>query len=505
MAILRPRSLLNRRAFLGRSAAMSGAGLLSLTALGRLSARAAHAAAGGNLQEGGYGPLAAKAPDNNPGGFAILALPDGFSYVTFSAIGETLSDGAPVPVNLDGMQAYAHPTEAGVVRLIRNHEDRNAPGAGSVLGPVATKYDINGGGGTTTLDFDEQSRTLLRHFISLNGTIVNCAGGGGFGLQSWLTCEETTANKGSGGGLGWAQNHGYAFQVPLDLPANTPATAVPIPALGRFSHEALAVDQDTGIVYLTEDAGSGTGSGFYRFLPVDPRDLLAGGRLQMLGIKGQPAYDTRQGQQVGRQVPVAWFDILNPDPANASNSSPERVFTQGFSQGGALFNRLEGVWWDNGGVFFVSTSGGDVKNGDVNSDGFAEGYGQIWEYRPAGQSGGGHLRLVFESPGQAVLDSPDNLHATPRGGLILCEDDAGSSDGDTHPLAPSITDVNRLIGISATGKAFEFAVNRLNDTEFAGACFGPSGETLYVNIFGDGSAGSGMTLAITGPWSAGPL
>lgn len=113
MAISRPRSLLNRRAFLGRSAVMSGAGLLSLTALGRLSARAAHAAAGGSLQEGGYGPLAAKAPDNDPGGFAMLALPAGFSYVTFSAIGETLSDGAPVPVNLDGMQAPSHGSRRG--------------------------------------------------------------------------------------------------------------------------------------------------------------------------------------------------------------------------------------------------------------------------------------------------------------------------------------------------------------------------------------------------------
>ncbi len=62
-----------------------------------------------------------------------------------------------------------------------------------------------------------------------------------------------------------------------------------------------------------------------------------------------------------------------------------------------------------------------------------------------------------------------------------------------------------MIGISRHGEAFELAVNRLNDAEFAGACFSPSGETLFVNIFGDGTPGSGMTLAITGPWGAGPL
>jgi len=84
---------------------------------------------------------------------------------------------------------------------------------------------------------------------------------------------------------------------------------------------------------------------------------------------------------------VRWFDIDNPEPADASNSSAERVFTQGFDRGGAKFNRLEGCWWDDGSVFFVSTSGGDAKNGDVNSDGFAEGCGQIWEYRAHGKVG----------------------------------------------------------------------------------------------------------------------
>ena len=94
-----------------------------------------------------------------------------------------------------------------------------------------------------------------------------------------------------------------------------------------------------------------------------------------------------------------------------------------------------------------------------------------------------------------VLDSPDNLVVTPRGGILLCEDDASSNDGDTHPLAPGITDVNRLIGLIMAGSAFEFA----------GACFSPDGRTLFVNIFGDGSPGSGMTCAIRGPWRNGAL
>ncbi len=62
-----------------------------------------------------------------------------------------------------------------------------------------------------------------------------------------------------------------------------------------------------------------------------------------------------------------------------------------------------------------------------------------------------------------------------------------------------------MIGLSRDGVPFEFAMNRLNDAEFAGACFSPDGSVLFVNIFGGSAAGSGMTCAITGPWRKGPL
>jgi secreted PhoX family phosphatase len=269
--------------------------------------------------------------------FPILALPHGFHYRVFSIIGGTLSDGNPVPVNHDGMAAFAHPADRGVVRVIRNQEDRSAPGAGSVRGPLETRYDPAAGGGNVTLDYDERRHRVIQDYISLNGTIVNCAGGIGFRERSWLTCEETTAGIPT-----WGQPHGYVFEVPLNVEPGQLQKAEPIKAMGRFAHEAVAVDQRTGIVYLTEDAGSGAGSGFYRYLPTEPRDLHAGGRLQMLGISGRPQYDAREGQTVGTVLSVAWFDIADPDPAAPGNSSPTRTFTQGFVQGGAKFNRLEG-------------------------------------------------------------------------------------------------------------------------------------------------------------------
>lgn len=108
---------------------------------------------------------------------------------------------------------------------------------------------------------------------------------------------------------------------------------------------------------------------------------------------------------------------------------------QGWAKGEATFDRLEGCWEDGGTIFFVSTSGGDVKDGDVNSDGYAEGFGQVRAYQPGRH--GGTLMLVYESPSGAELDSPDNSTVTPHGGLVACEDDASSAFVDTHPLAPA--------------------------------------------------------------------
>jgi uncharacterized protein len=451
-----------------------------------------------------------------------------------------MSDGNVTPLALDGMAAFPHPSDHRLIRLIRNHEDRNPQGAGS--NPVnpdeaSEVYDATTGGGTSTLDFDPRGGgRLVQDFISLKGTIVNCAGGYGYRYRGWITGEETLSTFG--------ERHGYAFFVPVDRGPDDPKGGEPIVPMGRFSHEAVATDQRTGIVYQTDDPGSGVGAGFYRYIPDDPRDLFAGGRLQMLGIRDLPRADLREQQVVGRSLPVQWFDIEDVDPAATTNSDPTSVYGQGYGQGGAKFNRLEGCSWDgHRSIYFVSTSGGNVKNGDVNTDGFAEGYGQVWRYRVGRDHGHWHgnghgngrdhghwhgnghgngrghghhdddgkLTLIYESDGAEALDSPDNLCVTPRGGLILCEDDA-SSDSDLDQNAPGIEDVNRLIGYGRDGRVFEFAVNRLNDSELAGATFSPDGKILFVNIFGDATGAvspytgnEAMTIAITGPWSKGPL
>jgi secreted PhoX family phosphatase len=495
-------TLMDRRTFLNRGAAVAGAGLFSAGAVEALGNRAALATSKRGSGSP-YGPLF-PARDRSTGR-EILALPRGFRYVTFGYIGSKMSDGNITPLALDGMAAFRHPTDHRLVRLIRNHEDRNAQGAGS--NPVAPDeasevYDATAGGGTSTLDFDPRSNRLVQDFISLKGTIVNCAGGHAYDYAGWITGEEAVSTFG--------ERHGYNFFVPVDRGPRDSKGGEPIVPMGRFSHEAVATDQRTGIVYQTDDPGSGVGAGFYRYIPRRPRNLYAGGSLQMLGIAGRPQADLREGQTVRAVLPVRWFDIEDVDPDAADNRQPTSVYRQGYDQGGAQFNRLEGCWWDGrGSIYFASTSGGDVKNGDVNADGYAEGYGQIWRYRASRH--GGDLTLIYQSDGAEALDSPDNLCVTPRGGLILCEDDA-SSDSDLNRNAPGISDVNRLIGYGRDGRVFEFAVNRLNDSEFAGATFSPDGGTLFVNIFGD-SAGTpspytgneGMTIAVSGPWNRGPL
>src|SRR5690606_26617149 len=124
---------------------------------------------------------------------------------------------------------------------------------------------------------------------------------------TWLTCEETT----NGITHGFDRPHGYIFEVPVS--AAGPVDAVPLAAMGRFVHEAVAVDPRTSIVYETEDvrwsaddAARLPGAGFYRFIPNTRERLAGGGRLQILAVRGRPQYNTVVGQRVGARIPVEW-------------------------------------------------------------------------------------------------------------------------------------------------------------------------------------------------------
>jgi secreted PhoX family phosphatase len=407
-----------------------------------------------------YGPLAPVSDHTT--GLPLLMLPRGFEYVTFGWTGDLMATGAPTPGAHDGMAAF--PARRGRVLLVRNHEI----GAGAPFAP-APVYDPFAGGGTTTLEFDGRTGQLVESGPSIAGTVRNCAGGP-TPWGSWLTCEETLEQPPSNG---LTRPHGYVFEVPL----HGAATAEPLTAMGRFAHEAVAVDPHTGFVYETEDAGNT--SGFYRFRPAERGRLAAGGVLEMLAVEGQPNYATRTGQTPDEPLDVLWVTIDTPDPVLPAGPS---VFAQGAAKGAAAFARLEGAWYGRGRIYFASTSGGNA------------GQGQIWEYEPSSET----LRLIFESPAAEILNSPDNICVSPRGGLVLCEDGSGSEF---------------LHGLTVDGEIFKFAQNAVvlagqrngiagdfRGSELAGATFSPDGKWLFFNV-----QSPGITFAVTGPWREGAL
>ena len=422
-------------------------------------------------------PLALQ-PDPN----GWLDLPEGFSYVRFSNTGEEMSDGFLVPAMHDGMEAFPVEGDPDRCLLVRNHELNPSRISEGPFGERLERvdqldkdqaYDLNLedaplAAGTTTLLYNVKTGQLEESWLSLIGTDRNCAGGP-TPWGSWLSCEESRANAGDA----TKKDHGYTFEVPTDRKGLV--EPIPLTAMGRFNHEAAAVDPSTGIVYQTEDSGDGL---FYRFLPDTPGELVKGGRLQALVLADQPQGDTRNWEETtiasGQSLPVRWVDLVDV-------TAPDGDLAQrGYAAGAALFARGEGMAFAledmKAAIYFACTNGGQAK------------YGQIWRYQPSEFEGTareaeapGMLTLHYESPDQTTMDMCDNIVAAPWGHLVICED--GSDDEFLHGLTPD-------------GRTYHIARNaHPGQSEVAGACFSPDGSTLFMNI-----QTPGATFAITGPW-----
>ena len=454
----------DRRRFLGAGAAATATAFAALAASGCMSSRTsrrAQAPTGGTAATGGFAGYGALQSD--PAG--LLDLPAGFSYRVISRRGDAMDDGGTVPDRADGMGCFD--LGNGEIALVRNHELQPRHDAG---GPIAKGFGKRDGqfvpGGTTTIVLDAATLGVKRQFRSLGGTIRNCSGGV-TPWGSWLTCEEAPTGPGQPYGDGLERDHGWVFEVPAA--ARGLIDPVPLTAMGRFNHEAAAVDPATGIVYMTEDRDDGV---LYRFVPRVPGRLAEGGRLQALMIEGLPDSRNWNGSAMSlrKTYPVTWIDLDQPE------APKDDLRLRAAAKGATLIARGEGLHMgrDRGQseVFACCTSGG------------ARQLGQIMRLT-IGQNGQPDtLALFFESESKDQFDYGDNLTVAPNGHLIVCE--------DQYTLLVD----NHIRGITPAGEAYTLA--RLKaQTELAGACFSPDGRTLFVNAYSPAA-----TLAITGPWAA---
>ncbi len=461
---------LSRRTVLSRSAAGAGIALSgSLTGLfgsGTAPAGAQDRAGRAPKGKAGYGPLI-----DDPAG--LLALPAGFSYTVVAESGVTrLDSGEPTPSDPDGTASFVRHGGNGSV-LVVNHEV-----SGEEPHPVPRipgfTYDPAAGGGTTNVEVDKGGRRV-REYVSLAGTHNNCAGGKS-PWHTWLTCEETESLSGQ------TRPHGYVFEVdPYDQHANRDPK--PIKALGRYAHEALVVDPDTGTIYLTEDAGTPNGL-LYRWTPPSEVLPLGKGVLRTLAddagdlealsastLGGAHVPDLSVATTPGTTYGTDWVAVPDRD---AQILSTRKQFLDGQI---TRSRKLEGMWWGDGGAYFVCSFARFSDGSAAQHD------GQVWFHDPLAQTIELKLRFAYTPDDQdGDPDGPDNITVSAYGGLIIAED----GEGNQH-----------LVGSTESGEPFFFARNdHADDSEFTGPNFSHDKKILFANI-----QTPGHVLAIRGPFT----
>lgn len=400
---------MDRRAFFRLALASAGAAatLPRSTMAGAQVGRAA----------GPYGSIEDRAPDANG-----LVLPEGFTSRVVAVAGE--------PVGETDYRWHVFP-DGGAVFPDESGEGWTYVSNSEVFVPF-------GAGGASAVRFAPDGEIVDAYRI-LEGTSANCAGGP-TPWGTWLSCEESVDNLGQV----WE----------CDPTGARPGVA--LPALGRWRHEAVAVDPVREALYLTEDDPAGR---LYRFTPDAYPDLSAG-RLEAAVL-----------DEIGA---VTWVRV--PDPSAESGPVHDQV------PRARVFPGNEGIWYHDGIVVFTSKGDNRVHAIDVEIQ-----------------------RYVLLWPGESTepLGGVDNVTVAAGSGDIFVAEDGGNMelvlitpDGDVVPF----TRVTGHEGSEVTGPAFSPDGTRL----YFSSQRGPTPGTL-TDIAGDrgltgDSRNGGVTFEITGPF-----
>jgi secreted PhoX family phosphatase len=294
---------------------------------------------------------------------------------------------------------------------------------------VSNSEMADGEGGVGALEFDQHAQ-LVDAYSICDRTNKNCAGGP-TPWGTWLTCEEISRGR------------------VLECDPSGKCAPQPLLALGRFRHEAVTVDSDQGVLYLTEDERDGR---LYRFRPeakaID-RLLLDSGVLEA-------------AQVIGEQSAVIWHAI--PDPSATVGATRRQI------QKTTPFKGGEGIWYHKGTVYF-STKGDN----------------RIWALNTENDV----LSIIYDDDyfEKEQLTGVDNITVSSRGDVFVAED-----GGDMQIIA--ITPFRKILPI--------LKIVGHDDSEITGPAFDPSGTRLYFSSQ-RGSRGvseDGVTFEVTGPFLA---